>query len=65
MPPGCGGINVPHECFSAANVRTLCVTTKQIPENVKKKDGVGPKPAPSYVLSSFYSYLLRIYLILT
>ena len=53
-----GGIDVPHECLSGANISINPETSKQFPKfNIKQKDA-GLKSHVPYVLSYYKNYIM-------
>ena len=55
-----GGIDVPHECLSGANISIIPETSKQFPKfNIKQKDA-GLKSHVPYVLSYYNNSLFYI-----
>jgi hypothetical protein len=55
-----GGIDVPHECLSGANINIIPETSKQFPKfNIKQKDA-GLKSHVPYVLSYYNNCVLKI-----
>jgi hypothetical protein len=53
-----GGIDVPHECLSGANISIIPEPSKQFPKfNIKQKDA-GLKSHVPYVLSYYNNYVI-------
>jgi histidinol phosphatase-like PHP family hydrolase len=55
-----GGIDVPHECLSGANINIIPETSKQFPKfNIKQMDA-GLKTCVHYVLSYYKNYVSKL-----